>query len=162
MEWVTLITGAGIALGSAFLGTVTEAMKSWVVRRNTIADRKSAFQHRTAVELQELLYELMRSSVAMLEADVDAFKMTGNWGNHLVPDRHDNEARIQRVRANILVERLIDSTLREEVEELIKLSLSIHTSPSHEAALDALIKASDQSKKVSKLLGKVIRDSWPE
>lgn len=59
MDYLTLLVGAGIALGSAFLEIVTEAAKGWIARRNAIADKRTTFQHRTAVELQELLFELM-------------------------------------------------------------------------------------------------------
>lgn len=78
MDYLTLLTGAIIALGSAFLGIGSEAAKGWIVRRTTIRDKKTVFQHGTAVELQELLYELMRSSIVLHHANVDAFKKSGN------------------------------------------------------------------------------------
>lgn len=95
-------------------------------------------------------------------ADVDAYRKTGKWGRNRVSDDDDNAGRIQRTRANILLERLDEQGLRAEVEELIEASVLVHTAPSVEAVTDALVKFTELGKMVSRLLGRVVRESWPE
>jgi hypothetical protein len=82
----TLLFGAGIALGSAALGTCGEAAKGFIGRWVATSDKRRSFQHRTAVELQETLFEYFRTTSQIQLEEMKNFKATGQWGRHLAPD----------------------------------------------------------------------------
>lgn len=162
MELTTLLAGAAIALGSAFLGVISEAAKSWITRRTTIEDKKKAFQHRTAVELQETIHDLLRGISDMHDDDVRANRKTGNWGVGHIPTGVGESHTTLRVRAITLVERLDDEDLRAAVQKLVSDGVNALGSLSLEEAANKLDGLLMQSATVNKALGKVIRESWPE
>jgi hypothetical protein len=162
MDYAALLVGAGIALGSAFLGVVSDAVKSWMTRRTTLSDKRTAFQHRTALELQEALHELTRGVTVMYEANLSAYYKTEKWGVGAIPDGIGESDRLNRIRAVMLSERLDDDNVRAVVRSLITSGLqtfSAHTATEAGEQMDDLYAKSEAA---NKALGKVIRESWPE
>lgn len=162
MDTTALLLGAGIALGSATLGVVSEALKGWLVRRNTNADKRKAFQHRTAVELQETIYEMMRTSLAMYFSDTMAYRATGQWGRNRAPVDIDEQNRVQRARVNVLLERMEDANLRQNIEAIVSTTAAMMTARSESEANQAHDALMNQLKIVNRELGRIVRESWPD
>jgi hypothetical protein len=163
MDAATLLLGAGIALGSAAVGVVSEALKGWLVRRTTNEDKRKAFQHRTAVELQETLFRMGQQTNAFYFWNAAHFRETRHWGGAgLPPERDDDKWGIPRTRVWLLVERMDDDELRNAVQKLTNIGTAILVSETFEDATRLFQEHEDQLKSVNGLLGKIIRESWPD
>jgi len=157
----TLLLGAGVALGSAALGVVSETLKGWFGRRYSIADKRTVFRHRTAVELQETIYQLMRTTGAIHHADTTAARQSGVWGRTLASNDLNEAHNVQVIRIRVLMERLEDAPLRQNIDVLISGSASVVIARTEQAALDANETLMKRHKEVNKELGRAIRETWP-
>lgn len=162
MDYAALLVGAAIALGSAFLGIVSEAGKSWISRRTSIADKKTAFQHQTAVELQETLYDAVQQTERLYIWYLVKHKDTGVWGDpSLPPEKEGDKLGIPRARVQMLVERLSDDCVRKTVYDLLEIGPLVLGAETVGEATRHYTHLKDQSETVNKILGKVVRESWP-
>lgn len=161
MEWVTLLAGAGIALGSAFLGIVSEGAKGWVARRNTIADRRAEFQHATAVELQETLFEAGKISLGLVVEMTIYNRDREGWTAATLSDEMNLKEQQLLTRVNILKSRIDDPVVREKVGAHIDMTgqaLKIQSMKEAEALIDEWI---ETQRSTDDVIGQLIRDTWP-
>jgi hypothetical protein len=155
------LLGAGVALGSAAVGVISDVAKGWFARSSIIRDKKANFTHSTAAELQETLFEWFRSIAACHHADVLAFKQSGSWGRNQVGEELAENERLQKVRSRVLLERLEESALRDDIEALLSVGTDVLIARSKDDAGRALDRLLQHHKEVNQQLGKVLRASWP-
>lgn len=163
MEVATLLTGAAIALGSASLGVVSEAIKGWISRRTNIEDRRKAFQHRTAIELQEALHDVAQEVQQVFLWYMIKYNQTKQWGDPSMPPGTDKDSTGKaRQRALVLVERLDDGAVRQSVYAMLESGPKVLTADDLPDAVLRQEAYSDHCVAVNKQLGTIIRESWPD
>ncbi len=164
MDAGTLLFGAGIALGSAALGFITEAAKGWLLRRTTNEDKRKAFQHRTAIELQETVIATNPQFASIYFWNLSHYRRSREWRTADLPPQGEDEAKLgePRMRVVMTVERLDDKEARESVQALLTLGKELVSAESLEQATRIYMSLESQTMTVNRILGRIIRDSWPE
>ena len=87
-------------------------------RQDFLQQRKSDFQRQNLLKLQEASMKLVRSGARQHLADEKAFKMTGKWQGHLLPEDVSDEGYLAQRATTILMVRISDPEIRRLVHEL--------------------------------------------
>lgn len=161
MEISSLLLGAGIALGSAFLGVIGEAAKGWLARRSALEDRQSAFTHRTAIELQDLLLKLVSSTGEILGFAKRLSNVSGVWSFEDVPLEMGRAHRNLIAKIGALHERLDHAATREQVKEVLNIAAAAIRAESEVKSNEAYERLMALAFPANAALGKVIRSSFP-
>jgi len=87
-------------------------------RRDFLQQRQTDFQRQNLLDVQEASMSLMRSAATQHHADTMAFRQTGKWQGHLLPEAvSDDCAAAQRATTTLAV-RIRDVEVRRLVDEL--------------------------------------------
>ena len=87
-------------------------------RRDQLQQRRSDFQRQNLLELQESCMKLVRSGARQHLADKAAFKTTGKWQKHLLPEDVNDESYLAQRATTILTVRIGDAEVRQLVVDL--------------------------------------------
>lgn len=155
-------------LAGTVVGALASVTTTFVASRNAAALQKAAaildraekqrsFQRETLLELQDALHDLMRLITQGYLEDSAAFRASGTWGKALLSEEVNEGQRLARRRVLILIERVADDPLRNDLKGLNE-SLTKVSFGSSEFNAEALFNAaSTQAMQVMEHIGKVLR-----
>jgi len=137
---VTLVLGY---LGREF----QESMRARRAEAKERRRRREDFERDALVELQEVLFSLVRNAGRAYNADLATFRQTGRWGRALLPEELDREHFTLNRRAGILRERVFDAALRSLVDEIrgqVAAAGIARDKPTADSAMDVMAAAFDR------------------
>jgi hypothetical protein len=126
-------------------------------RREFLEQRRSDFQRQSLLELQEAVMLLIRSGGRLHHADVMAFKNTGKWQGHLLPEGVSDEAALaQRATATLMV-RVEDEEVRRLVASLKSDTARLGQTADREEADHLMRSAAENHEVLNQRIGELLR-----
>ena len=114
--------GALSSIGTAWLSTRSSFAMQRTKQADERAERAKDFQRKTLLALQEALHDMLRLGARAHIEDGESFREVGTWGRQLLSPEVNEGLRLSRRRVAILIERVADDSLRNDVKELAKHS----------------------------------------
>ncbi|MFI8979360.1 hypothetical protein [Ectopseudomonas khazarica] len=154
------IIGALASVLTSFLAFKNQA---WLHKKNTEQERDSKrrdFQRETLLELQDVIHDLMRLITQGHLEDVKAHLLGGEWGKNFISEEINEGQRLARRKLIILIERVADNKLRENLKELNRALPSQSNTPSMEHAEIEIYDSASRVTKVMSHLGEVLRAQY--
>jgi len=162
--FIGAISGAIVGAGASVLTSVINSRNAARMQHsaNSLerAERARAFQRETLVNLQEGLQDLMRLVTRAHLADLAANRNTGGWGKNMLPDDLSEEIRISNRNLAILLERIADDELRDDIKQLHGNINSVHTAKTKESAEARHMALAPLFQKSMEHLGAVLRQNY--
>lgn len=116
------VVGALASIGTTWISTET----SYKIQRENQADdraeRAKAFQRETLLALQEAIHDALRLSARAHIEDSERLRKTGEWTRGFLSEEVNESLRLSRRKVAILIERVIDDSLRSDVKSLMSVS----------------------------------------
>jgi hypothetical protein len=151
------IVGALASIGTTVLASRNAYRIHQDKARDERAERASAFQRQTLLELQEAIHDVLRLSHKAHVEDLKAAHASRKWGENLLPPDLDQSVSNAKRRFLILVERVSDNDLRVKVKALVSATSSMLLAPSQEQAEFHVSEIADQAGPVFEMIGVVLR-----
>jgi hypothetical protein len=121
-------------------------------------EQRATFQRETILALQEVLTEVAKYIAEAYSQDREDYKQTGKWGFvHNDPETNERE-RLTRLKANMLIARVRDDTLRQLATEMMKASTPVALALSKEASDKGMDEMIDQLNKANERMGELLRE----
>lgn len=154
------------------LGTIVGALASigttWLSGRSAAAlqreassferhERMRAFQRETLLALQDAFHEAMRMTARIFVEDHKIYGETGTWGRSAISAELDEASRNANRRLSILIERVANDVLRNELNDVHFQSTRIVLATSLDEAASLQTDLSNRSTAALKQLGTVLR-----
>ena len=153
-------------LVGALASIATTSISSWntfrIQKLSNKEDRKErsrAFQRETLLELQEELVDYMRLFGEAYFEQLESYKKTGDWRS-LLSDEINEKIRLSNAKTAVLIERLIDEEIRNNLNELKNLVSRGLLANTKEEAETYQRKASEKFEECNKSLGAVLRSYY--
>lgn len=157
---VTLILGWLLSAAGSWSKTRREERVREKLRHESKTDERVEFQRQTLLELQDVLYQLVRAAGHAYHEDEMAHKTTGVWGRNLITEEWDQKEYEARVRANILVVRVANNALREKLVAFQNLTTQLNLARSVDVAAGLFLEAADMFEEINNDMGALIRSAY--
>ncbi len=126
-------------------------------RRDVLQQRRSDFQRKNLLDLQEACMKLVRSAGRQHHADTMAFRQTGKWQGHLLPEDVSDACALAQRETTVLMVRAADEQLRIITDDL-KAKCAALGKVTSEADGDALLSATGTTHDtLNRRIGEVLR-----
>jgi hypothetical protein len=157
------------------LGTLVGAMASiataWMASRSSNriqsekhaeerAERAKEFQRETLLALQEAIHDALRLNARAHFEDVASFRKTGRWGRELLSDEVNDGLILSRRKVAILIERVVDASLRTDVKSLMRVAAKGGFAQSEQEAEMNLFELSERMTPLLENIGSVLRSHY--
>jgi len=126
-------------------------------RREQLTERRAEFQRQTLLDLQDALFDLMRTTGAMHHQDEMAYRQTGEWQKRLFGDELYDKSQVAMRRTAMFQVRVRDASLREMADDLRKLSAQVTVGTSKSESDSAMLDAADLFVQVQERIGEILR-----
>lgn len=160
--WGLIGTVVG-ALASLLTTHLTFKNQAWLHRQSIAEDRhakRSSFQKKVLLELQDVIHDLMRLIAQGHFEDVKAHRDGGDWGHNYLSKDVSEGQRLSRRKLVILIERVADDNLRIALKEVNRL-LAVDVISESEREADAHIQRSaHQVLLLMEHIGRVLRAQY--
>lgn len=116
------VVGALASIGTTWLSTRTSYRIEHEKQADDSAERAKEFQRETLLALQEAIHDALRLSARAHIEDSKSFRKTGEWTRGFLSEDVNEGFRLSRRKVAILIERVIDDSLRSDVKSLMSVS----------------------------------------
>lgn len=151
------VVGALASIGTAWLAAHTASQRETEKLRVEQLERSNAFQRQTLIDLQDAIHDSMRLVHRGFLEDKHSQSQGGAWGKALLPETLDENLRIASRRVAILVERVSNDTLREQLKQLMQVSTQVLLAVSEQEASSKLEKLGTNATQVLEVVGATLR-----
>lgn len=151
------IVGALASIGTTWLASRGAHTLQQEKSREDRAERASAFQRQTLLDLQEAIHDALRLVNRAHIEDSEAHRQTKEWGNNMLSDEVNEGIRLAMRRVSILVERVADDELRSRVKSLMSGATQVLLSCNEQESRFYIDKTSDDAGQVFEGVGAVLR-----
>lgn len=157
------------------IGTVVGALSSivttWLSAKSGSAQQEARasterlhkameFQRVTVLELQEALHDALRLLTRAYLEDVASSRAGKPWSEAMLGEQLNEDLRLSFRRVSILVERVSNDSLRQEVKTLMTIAqLALHARSEKDAEFE-LTRCQNEALRVLELLGYALRATY--
>jgi hypothetical protein len=157
---VGTIVGALASIGTTWLSTRTSYALQREKAREERLERANAFQRQTLLDLQDAIHDGLRLVHRAYMEDL-ALRQKGEiWGKGLISDEVSEGVRLSQRKLAILVQRVSEDTLRQEVKAFMERAWLVSFAGSREKAEAQLNKVTGESAAVLERVGAVLRSHY--
>jgi hypothetical protein len=151
------IVGALASIGTTWLASrSTESLQQQRAREDR-AERASAFQRQTLLELQEALHDALRLVTRAHIQDREAAKRGDAWRSGRLGADLDEELRLAYRKVAILAERIADDSLRSGVKDLMAKTNAVLNAFTESESKDTLEQSYALAEEVLQSVGTALR-----
>ncbi len=113
------IVGALASISATWLSILSSYRLQREKDQSERIERARSFQRETLVDLQEAIHDALRTINRAHMEDLNAHRAGKPWGTNLLPEELDEGVRLTLRRVLILVERVADDEVRQQVKGLM-------------------------------------------
>lgn len=154
------IVGAIASIATTWLSISSSSKLQEERVRAERRERANAFQRETLLELQEAVHGTLRLVHQAYIEDRDSLRAGTPWSKAMLSDKLDENLRLARHRIAILVERVSDDNVRQQVKALMKIASQATLATSEPEAKAHLDCCSSESYQVLETLGSALRSYY--
>ena len=158
--FVTLIIGWILSEMGSWFKNYREEKARKRIRAEQKLDERTGFQRQTLIDLQDGLFELAKLTGHFYSEDEMAYKQSGVWGKNLGSDEESRKHQDILIRTNVLMVRVADGKLREEVDGMRSLCTTISIARSQEEADQAFEEAKLLFAAINSHVGTLLRSTY--
>ena len=152
---------AWVPVATLVLGYVGSLATEWIRDRRMAEQKRRArredFERDALVELQQTLFDFIRSAGEAGHLDLMNFRKTGQWGHSLLPTELDERFFKLGQRVGVLRERIFDKELRDLVDDVKKHAVAASLARSESQSDAELVAMGDTFEKANRRLGELLR-----
>ena len=157
---VGTIVGALASIGTNWISNRTASSLQAARVHHERLEVASAFQRQTLIDVQEAIHDALRFVYRVYFEDYDAYRMTQQWGNSLLPAALNEELRLAMRKVSILVERIADDPLRSQIKTLMCSTTQVQLASSETNARLRLEKTGADAQQTLEQIGTVLRSHY--
>jgi hypothetical protein len=159
---LSVVTGFGVKWATDVLEDRRRVRREREARRESrrefLQQRRSDFQRQNLLDLQDAAMNLIRSGARQHHADVMAFKETGKWQGHLLPEDVSDECALAQRSTTTLMVRIEDDETRHLVDALKRNTSQLGDTADLAAADRLLSSAAKAHDTLNNRIGEVLRN----
>lgn len=155
------LLGATASIATTFLSNRHAAALQAAADSDERQERAREFQRENLLACQDMMQVVGRLTAQVHHADAMAFKESGTpWNTHTLPHEIDQDLALNIRRFVVLIERVENDELRNELKALKAALVRVTFSTSSEAAESNLAVAMSANEKTMEHLGVILRKTY--